>query len=494
MDHINKFYLISSKKRNSFKPLLTFLLIMLSGLLFVFTSCEKDEFLEDPVNLKFSRDTVLFDTVFTSIGSSTHQFKIYNPKDEDLKISNIHLGKGNNSQFRINVNGLSGTDFNDVTLNAKDSLFIFAEVTVDPNNTDQPMIITDSIVFNTNGRVQDIKLVAWGQDANFIVADQHIQGLPPFNIVAKEGESIVWDSPKPYVIYGHAVVDSTAELTIPEGTDVHFHANSGLWVYKGGSLKVEGTENNPVHFQGDRLEDYYKDIPGQWDRIWINEGSVDNKISHAIIENGFIGIQAETLDAPMGNDLQLDNVIIRNMTGIGLLGRNYSISGYNMEISNTGNYGVALTNGGTYDLKHITVANYWSSSIRQTPSVYLNNYYELSDGTILSNDLNASIENSIIHGNQSNEFHAEDIDDGSLLEYTINHCLVKTEENTSGNKWNNCIINQDPEFEDKGNSDFTLKSSSPAIDNGDPAINIPTDLKGDNRDAQPDIGAYEYIP
>lgn len=494
MHNKSNLYFIDTQLTTGIKPYLLPFMVLLSGILLVFTSCEKDNILEEPVNLKFSQDTVLFDTVFTSIGSTTHQFKIYNPKNKDVKISNIHLGKGNNSQFRINVNGLSGTDFSDITLNAKDSLFVFAEVTVDPNNADQPMVITDSIVFNTNGNRQDIKLVAWGQDANFIIADQHIEGLPPFKIVAKEGQNIVWDSPKPYVIYGHAVVDSTAELTIPAGTDVHFHANSGLWVYKGGSLKVEGTENEPVHFQGDRLEDYYEDIPGQWDRIWINEGSVNNKISHAIIENGFIGIQAETLDAPMGNELELDNVIIRNMTGIGLLGRNYNITGYNMEVSNTGNYSVALTNGGNYDLEHLTIANYWSSSIRQTPSVYLNNFYELSDGTILSNDLNATIGNSIIYGNQSNEFLTEDIDDGSLLDYTINHCLVKTEENTSGNQWNNCIINQDPEFEDSGNADFTLKSTSPAIDKGDPAITIPFDLKGDSRDAQPDIGAYEYIP
>ena len=493
MHNQSNFHLFG-KRMSGFKPLFLSIIVLFIGQVFLFTSCEKDNFLEDPVNLEFSKDTILFDTVFTSIGSSTQRLKIFNPKSNDLKINNIRLGQGQNSPFRINVNGKSDTEFNDLEIKAEDSLFVFAEVTVDPNNKDQPMIITDSIVFNTNGKVQNIKLVAWGQDANFIVADQYIEGLPPFKIVAKAGESIVWDSPKPYVIYGHALVDSTAELTIPEGADVHFHANSGLWVYKGGSIKVEGTANNPVHFQGDRLEDYYKDIPGQWDRIWINEGSVDNKISHAIIENGFIGIQAETLDAQMGNDLQIDNVIIRNMTGIGLLGRNYDISGHNIEISNTGNYSVALTNGGNYDLKHMTVANYWSSSTRQTPSVYLNNFHELPDGTILKNDLQANIHNSIIYGNQSNEFNAEDIDNNTILDYTINYSLVKTEKNTSGTSWNNCIINQNPEFKNTGNSDFTLKPNSPAIDNGNSAINIPKDLKGDNRDSKPDMGAYEYIP
>lgn len=463
-------------------------------LLLVFSSCEKENMLKDPVNLNFSADTILFDTVFTTIGSSTQNFKVFNPKNKDLEIDNIHLGQGKNSPFRINVNGLSDTEFENIKLRGNDSLFIFVEVTIDPNSTDQPMIVTDSIVFNTNGRVQDIKLVAWGQDAIFIVADTHIPGLPPFNIVSKEGEDILWDSPKPYVIYGYAVVDSTARLTIAEGTNVHFHANSGLWVYKGGSLTVDGSASNPVHFQGDRPEDYYKDIPGQWDRIWLNEGSVDNRISHAIIENGFIGIQAEILDGSMGNKLQMDNVIVRNMTGIGILGRNYTIDAENIEVSNAGSYGIALTNGGTYEFRHTTVANYWSGGVRQTPSVYLNNFYELIDGTILSNDLQARFVNSIIYGNQINEFLTEDIDNGSLLDFTMEHCLVQTEQNTSGSAWINCLINQDPLFENSSDADFTLRSGSPAIDAGTTSIHVPQDLKGDPRDAQPDMGAYEFVP
>lgn len=467
---------------------------LLSGLLILLYSCNKDELLESPVSLDFSADTVLFDTVFTTIGSSTQSFRVFNPEEKALEIDRIHLGNGKNSPFRINVNGLSGTDFQNIKIGAQDSIYVFAEVTIDPNSTDQPMIVTDSIVFNTNGKIQDIKLVAWGQDAIFIVADQQISGLPPFKIVAKEGEHITWDSPKPYVIYGYAVVDSTASLTIKEGTNVHFHANSGLWVYKGGNMTVEGTATEPVHFQGDRLENYYEDIPGQWDRIWFNEGSVNNSISHAIIENGFIGIQAETLDASMGNQLEMDNVIVRNMSGIGILGRNYQISAENLEITNTANYALALTNGGTYDFLHATIANYWSSGVRQTPSVYINNFYETPDGTIYSNDMQANLANTIIYGNQTNEFLAEDIDDGSLLDYTLDHCLIKTDQSTNGSSWFNCIINQDPKFTGINDGDFTLEQTSPAINAGSDAINVPVDLKGDMRDAQPDIGAYEYIP
>ncbi len=471
----------------------TIVLVILASL-WISTGCEEEKLIEEPVDLEFSADTLLFDTVFTSIGSATRNFKVYNNRDKKLEIDRIKLGMGQNSPFRINVNGLSGTDFENMELRADDSLFIFVEVTIDPNSKDQPMIVTDSIIFNTNGNIQDIKLVAWGQDAIFIVADKQIPGLPPFKIVAKEGQHVTWDDPKPYVIYGYAVVDSTASLTIREGTNVHFHAGSGLWVYKGGSLKVEGTAGNPVTFQGDRPEDQYKDIPGQWDRIWLNEGSLDNEISHAVIKNGFIGIQAEILDGHMGNKLAMDNVIIRNMTGIGILGRNYNIEASNIEVSNAGSYGMALTNGGNYNFRHVTVANYWSESVRQTPSVYLNNFYEYPDKTLVSNDLNATISNSIIYGNQSNEFLAEDIDDGTQMSFTLDHCLVRTEENTSGSSWVNCIINDNPEFEDTSDDDYNLTQNSPAVNTGNPAVNVPVDLKGDMRDSQPDMGAYELIP
>ncbi|MFO8054584.1 MAG: choice-of-anchor Q domain-containing protein [Bacteroidales bacterium] len=473
----------------------SFSLIIAGLLIWLFSgSCQKDELLDDPVNLQFSSDTILFDTLFTTIGSSTQSFRVYNPKDEDVEIDQIMLAGGQSSPFRINVNGLSGTSFSNIKLRGNDSLYTYVEVTVDPNDNEQPMIITDSIVFNTNGKVQDIKLVAWGQDANFIVADTDVSGLPAYKIVAHQNENIVWDSNKPYVIYGYAVVDSTASLTITEGTDVHFHANSGLWVYKGGNLKVEGTPSDPVHFRGDRPEPYYEDIPGQWDRIWLNEGSVDNEIRHAIIENGFIGIQAETLEGQMGNQLITENVIIRNMTGMGFLGRNYKVSTENTEVSNCGNYAVALTNGGDYSFTHLTVGNYWSDGIRQTPSLYLNNFFEQADGSLSSNDLSVTIANSIIYGNQQNEFLTEDIDDGSLLEFTIDHCLVKTTQATTGNSWVNSLINQNPQFEDAGNDDYTLSQGSPAIDAGTPAYQVPFDLKGDPRDAQPDMGAYEYVP
>ena len=119
--------------------------------------------------LSFSTDTVLFDTLFTTIGSTTKRFRIYNNSNQKIKIANIHLGQGTQSMFRINIDGIAGVNFNDVEIPAKDSLFVFVEVTIDPNNSNVPMIVEDQINFLTNGQEQKVVLNAFGQDAYFHV-------------------------------------------------------------------------------------------------------------------------------------------------------------------------------------------------------------------------------------------------------------------------------------------------------------------------------------
>ena len=192
-----------------------------------------------------------------------------------------------------------------------------------------------------------MKLTAWGQDAHYIVADKVFSGSLKYKIVAGENKNITWVNDKPYLIYGYAVIDSKGHLNIDPGCRLHFFNNSGMWVYKDGSLHVNGTLNEPVTFQGSRLEPAYSESPGQWDRILINEGSKDNVINYAIIKNGFIGIQAETDSADMGNRLLLNNTIVRNMIGPGFAEPLLSHYCGNSVFANCGAYAVSLTTGGT---------------------------------------------------------------------------------------------------------------------------------------------------
>ena len=56
----------------------------------LFLSCEKEEFNTSAnAYLTFSQDTILFDTVFTSIGSSTQRFTVKNPYNKNLKINSV---------------------------------------------------------------------------------------------------------------------------------------------------------------------------------------------------------------------------------------------------------------------------------------------------------------------------------------------------------------------------------------------------------------------
>lgn len=473
---------------------LFFSLVLL--VIFLGNSCKKDElFTQGKVNLGFSSDTIMFDTVFTTIGSATQYLVVRNPEDKAIRISSIKLASGVQSQFRINVDGIPGYSHTDIEIAANDSLYIFIEVTVDPTGLNSPLLITDSILFETNGNSQDVDLVALGQDAYFIIPNLTIDGLPPLRIIAAEGVDTTWTNEKPIVVYGYAVVDSTANLNIQAGTTIYFHANSGLWVYKGGSLKVMGTKNEPVVFQGDRLEDYYKNIPGQWDRIWINEGSADNEFNYAIIKNGFIGIQCELLQQSMGNKLVLNNCRIENMSGAGLLARAYTIQATNSIIANCQQYLAALTLGGNYSFTHCTFANFWAYEVRKTSSIYINNYFKNSDNSISPFNLTkADFINCIVYGNQQEEVVLDNHLQGGTFTYLFDHCLLKTQLPASSAQFVSIKKNQNPLFKDYSKSDYHIQNNSPAIGSGRSTL-VSFDLDGVARPtSNPSLGAYEYLP
>jgi len=482
---------MQSKKKYS----IGVLALVLMSIIAITSSCKKEEFLEGKkVDLRFSQDTLMFDTVFTTIGSSTQHLIVTNPEKQKIKISNIRLAGGPNSNFRINVDGQSGTSFKDVEVAANDSIYIFVEVTVDPNGSNSPMIITDSIIFETNGNIQDVDLVAYGRDAYFIVANKSVGGLK-YKIVAGEHIDTTWTKDKPIVVYGYAVVDSTGSLTIEKGTEIYFHNKSGLWIYKGGQLKVLGTKDEPVTFQGDRPEAYYDDLPGQWDRIWINESDKQSEINYAIIRNGFIGIQTEILQNVMAsNKLVLKNTVIENMSGAGILSRFYRIDAENMAISNCQQYCVALTLGGEYEFRHSSFANYWSYSTRKSPSLYVNNYFQDENKQIHPFDLlKANFINCIIYGNLDEEVIMDNNAQGGQFNFLFDHALIKTQGNISDpNYWKSVTKNIDPLFENSSENDLHLKSTSVASDKGKAGVSPPLDLDGNTRDANtPDLGAYE---
>jgi len=485
------FDLMNNKKQTIFQ------ILSLVFLIFVLASCEKkDDFITDSsYTLDFSADSIVFDTVFTTIGSASRNLIVYNNSDQPVKISSIRLEGGTGSAYRINVDEKSGWNFQEVEIAANDSIFGFMTVKIDPNNANNPLVVEDKIRFITNGNEQEISLVAWGQDAHYIVANKLLNGYLPYRIVAAEGQNVVWMADKPYVVYGYAVVDSTGSLFIGPGVKVHFHKNSGLWVYKGGSIKVNGVAENPVLFRGDRLEQSYNDLAGQWDRIWLNEGSVDNEFNYAIIENGFIGLQLETLGSSMGNMLKLNNTIIRNMSGWGIFSRFYKVEARNVVVGNCGLDAVYLSTGGSYDFRHCTFGNYWSEGVRQTPGLVISNFYidQYAQTTYVGDLSKAYFGNCIVYGNIEEELAIEK-DNSAAFNFKLENCLIRT--SLQHDSLVNCIRNKDPLFKDAFLNDYRLKENSPAIGKGKPEIgqSVPWDYWGVSRLPIPDLGAYQFKP
>ena len=198
----------------------------------------------------------------------------------------------------------------------------------------------------------------------------------------------------------------------------------------------------------------------------------------------------------MGNQLTLNNTIIENMSGIGILSRFYNISGSNNVIVNCGNYCAAFTMGGNYNFIHTTIANFWTRSIRQTSSLFLNNYYYDSDDVIHSVDLNVSFGNSIIYGNNDEEIQYDE-DAGASFNYVFDHCYLKTELNISDTeKYLECLKNEDPLFVDYYINNYELDSLSPARNIGSIPIaeTVQQDILEHDRTESPDLGAYEFVP
>ncbi len=194
--------------------------LLIAAVLAALGSCGKVSYSDNPdLRLSFSADTVLFDTVFTTIGSVTLPLKVFNSSNEAVRIDEISLVGGVESPFRINIDGEVGPSVTDWPLMSEDSMWIFIEVTVDPTDTNVPFIIEDEIRVNANGFDQFVKLIAWGQNAHFHGGLDQISPLPSCNEV--------WESDLPHVVYGIVEVEPGCQLTIEEGTQVHVH--NGSW-------------------------------------------------------------------------------------------------------------------------------------------------------------------------------------------------------------------------------------------------------------------------
>lgn len=452
-------------------------LLFISTLLFLLavnSSCGKNNSFSKK-NLSFSLDTLVFDTVFTTIGSTTQQFKIYNNESKSVVIEEIELMGGANSYFRMNVDGISKDNIENVTLLGKDSLFAFIEVTLNTNGQILPLIIEDSIRFRTNGVDQYVKLAVWGQDAYF-----HYKDL-------NEG---TWANDKPHVIYGYAAVDSAKTLTIPAGTQIHLHKNSLLYVYKS-TLHVEGNLGNEVVFKGDRLEQMYQDVEGQYYGIYFHEAK-ESSINYAIIKNGTSGIHVYSNDNTNPNyTLTVSNTKIFNHSRYGIfIYSGGKVKAENCIISKCGTHALIVLEGGDFNFNHCNLVGYGNS---QAPAVGISNFYnDYANGTTNVGSINeGKFFNCIIAGNLNSEMAIDTIQlAGVNLNFDFRNCLIVSEIIPQENYYQDIFWNENPLFENTQQGDFLFTSNSVLNANGI-VTTVTNDLFGTPRNNPPDIGAIE---
>lgn len=491
------------------------IILVLTTLTTFISSCNDDDSFttSSGAKLSFESDTIRFDTVITTVGSSTKRFKVFNKNDEGIRITSVGLESGGESGFRVNVDGHSGAMLHDLQILKKDSIFVFAEVTLKTQNSDKPELVRDKLVFTLESGVrQEVVLEALGQDAVFMNAPR----------ISTDTE---WKSAKPYIIYDSLIVDEGATLTLSEGLHLYFH--SGAYVGVHGQLICNGTQDNPIIFRGDRTDKIFPYLPydrmdAQWEGIILYPESNNNLFDHVDIHGGNYGI-----DCPLSTTGEykyfIQNSSIHNVSSNGI--RSYYCIGQvlNSEITNAGGDCVYLI-GGAYNFVHTTIAQFYPWRANHGVALFFSNVendviYPLEQ----ANFYNCLITGSTLDEIVGNRIEKEDVSFNALFESCLINIKMTGNESEDIKKMfagslNETENSKDWKRDDKGEYeegiiwgaknflkigegvyvyDFGLSEQSRArgIGNGEYVKYCPLDRNGITRPTdKPDAGCYQYNP
>ncbi|HQB69157.1 MAG TPA: right-handed parallel beta-helix repeat-containing protein [Paludibacteraceae bacterium] len=489
------------------KTKFAFLYITVCFISFLTPSCVDEQFTTDPsAVLSFSCDTLSFDTVFTNVPSRTVSFFIYNKNDKALKITSARLAKGSESYFRFNLDGRipPSTNFlQNIEIKAKDSLFVFVELTVDPNDSDFPVFYKDSMVFVTNGQTQDVKLITYGQDA-----------------IVFNGKSLTENTTltavRPYLIFNYLHIVEGKTLTLEPGARLFFHDKANLII--DGNLISDGTLEKPVVMRTDRFDRLpdvdktpYDYMPGQWGGVYLQNSKGSHLLNHTFIRGCNLGVVIVGTHAEKPT-LTVKNSVLHSMTQYGLYAQNAKVIVENTEISNCGTSCLYLLGGESY-VVHSTLANYYMWGQRKSETLVISNY--ILDGNLLYlyPVTSSVIENSIVFGNQSKEILLhKDTFTNAMYNVLISNTLIKSkrlddaefhnitwarsQNTTAQGVADTVFVNTSiDKIAETGYYNFQLDAKSIARSKANTAVagRYPIDLLGKSRlrDGAPDLGAYE---
>ena len=503
------------------------LLLICAALLALLPGCEPKEDLlttDGSARLEFSADTVIFDTVFTQVGTVSKRLWVYNRNSRAVRIEQIRLADTNPGTYSLIINGDERQAAAGLEIRGKDSLQILVKARLGATSVLKPFLLTDQLLFTTNGNEQDVKLVAYGQNAYFHVLERIGNSARP--------SITTWPNDKPHVIYGAVLVDSLCTLRIQPGTRVYSHAGAAL-VVRGTLLVNENTapaaelkdddRATLVRFQGDRLEASYNDVPGQWAGIQFDAASSrSNVVNFAEIKNASFGLLVFNPRNRPHPKVTVRNTVFRNISGAGLTfasggqrfdgGGVLSFSGdfdlTNCLLTNCGEYAVTGVGGGLYSLKYCTIANYTPQFRRETASLSFTNEPATRQPLAAPITIGVSINNSIVWGSIADELFFENSDQ-YRAGISIRNSLLRTRDYAAatdasdkpglGNQALNNLLNVNPKFKrspetfgDKYN--YRLDTLSPASDKARIDAFVLRDLVNKPRSTSaPDLGAYERV-
>lgn len=454
---------------------LSFALLIIS----VLFACRKTELIDTSANtrLQFSTDSLLFDTVFTSAGTTSRTLKIFNYSKNSIVISNIRLKGGATSAFKININGIATSSVSNLKIRGNDSIYVFVKAFIDPTNANQPFLVEDEIQIDLNGNQEKIPLQAFGQNAIYLNKE-----TISTNTIFTKG--------KPYIIYNTATVAKNTTLTVEAGARLYFHKDANLLI--AGTLRANGALTDSVTFTSDRQERIYDDEAGQWSGIRFLTSSINNNLNYVTVKNALVGITVDSLSNNANPKLLLTNSIIKNHQVAGVLGYNASVTAINNLMYNCGQYLVAGFYGGDYNFYQNTLANYNFNFPRKTPSVYFTDYLNIDVSRL--KELKTVFYNNIVYGSLNREL---DFDRKGSLAFSqdFQNNIIKSDLQILGAS---NFYNSDPFFINTRKENYKLVSNSTANDSGknlttNPyfATIISKDILQKNRIFPSTLGCYE---
>lgn len=473
----------------------TIIYIMPLIALLISACAEDDSFTTSPSKtLTFSTDSIDFDTLFSRVPSSTRTFWIYNNSGKNIRCSNIRLENGNQTGFRVNVNGIylgkeQGFQMYNEEIRNKDSIRVFVEITPPDNGMSEPQHIKDHLVFMLESGVrQEVRLEAYAWDAEIISR-------------LTISSDTVLSSHKPLVIRNSIDIEEGATLTLAPGKTLYMHNEAMINVH--GRLVCEGAPGNEVVLRGDRLDnmfDYlpYDGVSGQWGGIRIYGESYGNIIRHTDIHGANTAICCDSAET-VKEKIRIENSTIHNNKGYGIYAEHCKISINNTQVSNSLNDCIAIV-GGAANINHCTIAQFYPfDGNRGAAFSFANN----KNGTAYPLEA-CTVRNSIITG------YAEDVvmaylDDTAESNFLFDHCILRTPEIDDTTKCANIIWENAEDTVTTGSKnfilvdtellqyDFHLSDISKAINSADKSTSLPADRNATKRDDEPDMGCYEAV-